>query len=146
MEIDQAKRLLTHLFQTQRVAVLATQGERGPYTSLMAVAATDDLKHILFATGRATRKFQNIRRNPRVALLLDNRSPGKSRTNYAVTAVGKTEKIAGEEREALQKIFLSKHPDLRPFVAAPDSAFLKCFVEEYVIVANFQDVTVIKPE
>jgi nitroimidazol reductase NimA-like FMN-containing flavoprotein (pyridoxamine 5'-phosphate oxidase superfamily) len=146
MDVNQVKRLLKNLFETQRLAVLATQGRDGPYTSLMTFAATDDLKHLLFATDRVTRKYANISKNPRVSLLIDNRSPNKSRTNFAVTAMGKTKAPAEHEGESLRKIFLMKHPDLREFVNGPGCVLLSCSVEEYVIVKNFQDVVVYRPE
>ena len=145
MENEQAKRLLKTLFKTQRLAVLATQGEDGPYTSLMSFAASADLTLLTFATSRATRKYQNIARNPAVALLIDDRSPERSRTHHAVTAAGKVKETSGEEAEYLRAAFLLKHPDLRDFLNCPDCALLKCSVDEYVIVTNFQDVFVYKP-
>jgi nitroimidazol reductase NimA-like FMN-containing flavoprotein (pyridoxamine 5'-phosphate oxidase superfamily) len=50
------RELLAELFDSQRSAVLATQGGGQPYCSLMAFAATGDLRDLLFATLRATRK------------------------------------------------------------------------------------------
>jgi nitroimidazol reductase NimA-like FMN-containing flavoprotein (pyridoxamine 5'-phosphate oxidase superfamily) len=146
MDVNQVKRLLKNLFETQRLAVLATQGKNGPYTSLMTFTATDDLKHLLFVTERVTRKYANISKNPRVALLIDNRSPQKSRTNFAVTVMGKAQEPAEEESESLRKLFLTRHPDLREFLNNPGCALLRCLVEEYVIVKNFQDVVVYRPE
>lgn len=146
MDVNQVKRLLKNLFETQRLAVLATQGQDGPYASLMTFAATDDLKRFLFATERGTRKYANISKNPRVSLLIDNRSPEKSRTNFAVTVMGNAKEPAERESESLRKIFLAKHPDLRKFLNNPGCALLSCSVEEYVIVTNFQDVVVYEPE
>jgi len=61
------------LLDSQKLAVLSTQGEAGPYVSLVAFAAADDLKSILFATPVYTRKYDNLKRKPEVALLVDNR-------------------------------------------------------------------------
>ena len=61
-------------FHRRRLAVLATQHEGKPYASLVAFAATDDLKTIIFATTRSTRKFVYLSSNPAVALLIDNRT------------------------------------------------------------------------
>ena len=51
---------LNRVFSHQLLAVLATQGPQGPYGSLVAFAATMDLKYLLFATLRSTRKFKNL--------------------------------------------------------------------------------------
>ena len=63
------------LMMEQRLAVLCTaQPDGQAYTSLVAFAASQDLKQIAFATMRATRKFANLSSNPRVARLLDDRA------------------------------------------------------------------------
>jgi nitroimidazol reductase NimA-like FMN-containing flavoprotein (pyridoxamine 5'-phosphate oxidase superfamily) len=62
------------LLRGQRFAVLATDSEIGPYANLVAFWAAEDLSHIVFATLRATRKFNHLVTHPRVALLFDNRS------------------------------------------------------------------------
>jgi general stress protein 26 len=145
---DRSKHLLNKLLQTQRLAVLATQGDDGPYTSLMAIASTDDLKHLIFAAERASRKFANIMQNPRVALLIDDRTADSSdfRSNIAVTAVGKAAEMVGIENEHLQEVFLTKHPDLKKFVEEPACALLACAVERYYIVSNFREVIEFRPE
>lgn len=65
----QLKEFLKNLFSSQRLAVLATQSERQPYGNLVAFVAANDLKYLLFATTRATRKYSNISDNPRVAMV-----------------------------------------------------------------------------
>lgn len=70
---DGLESLLRDLFRFQRLAVLATQREGQPFTNLVAFAATDDLKHLAFATTRATRKYANLAADSQVAMLVDNR-------------------------------------------------------------------------
>lgn len=67
------KKVLERLFATERLAVLATGGDSGPYTSIMSVAVTPDLAQIFFVTDRSSRKYINIIKNIAVALLFDNR-------------------------------------------------------------------------
>jgi hypothetical protein len=112
----------------------------------MAIAATDDLRRIIFATDRTTRKYANISRNSRVALLIDNRSPSNSGAQFAVTAIGKAQEPGVAEKESLRAAFLLKHPHLRKFLSNPQCALFQCSVEEYVVVKNFQDVAIYKPE
>lgn len=139
---SQLRKFLKDLFSSQRLAVLATQSRRQPYGNLVAFMATDDLKHLLFATTRATRKFVNISKNPKVAMVVDNRSNEESDFHQAaaVTATGVVKEIMGPEKARFQKLYLSKHPYLKDFVSSPTCALLKVEVETYTIVNRFQNV------
>jgi nitroimidazol reductase NimA-like FMN-containing flavoprotein (pyridoxamine 5'-phosphate oxidase superfamily) len=112
--IARLKEFLKDLFSSQRLAVLATQNRRQPYGNLVAFMATDDLKHLLFATTRATRKYANISRNPRIAMVVDNRSNQEADFHQvaAVTATGVVKEVEGPEKERFQKLYLSRHPYL----------------------------------
>ena len=139
---SQLKEFLKDLFASQRLAVLATQSKRQPYGNLVAFTATHDLKHLLFATARATRKYANISGNPRIAMVIDNRSNREADFHQAaaVTATGVVKEVEGSEKEALLKLYLSGHPYLRDFVSSPTCALLKMQVETYYVVRQFQNV------
>ncbi len=141
-EKEQMRDILLDLFSSQTLGVLATQGEGNPYGSLVAIAATDDLTRILFATMRSTRKFNNIVANKRVAMVLDNRSnrPSDFRKAVAVTATGVAGEVPSSERDSLQKIYLARHPSLKEFVTAPTCALMQIGVERYYVVYRFQNV------
>lgn len=130
------------LLQTQSLAVLATQERGQPYCNLMAMAATPDLKHLIFATSRATRKYANLLADPRVSVLVDNRanSPADFVRAAAVTALGKAWELQGRERQEYLHIYLAKHPYLAEFTAAPTCALLKVRVDKYILVTRFQEV------
>jgi nitroimidazol reductase NimA-like FMN-containing flavoprotein (pyridoxamine 5'-phosphate oxidase superfamily) len=136
------RNLLQKLFSSQLLAVLGTQSQSGPYGNLVAFAVTDDLKTLLFATTRSTRKYDNLMGNPRVAMVMDNRSNDEEDFHeaVAVTATGSVKELDGVEKDKLQSIFLSKHPYLIDFVNAPTCALLKVEVETYYIVQQFQKV------
>ena len=78
------------LLESQPLAVLSSSAQGHPYTNLVAFAATEDLRRVVFATMRATRKYQNMHEDPRVSLLIDDRSNRVSdiRDALAVTAQG----------------------------------------------------------
>jgi nitroimidazol reductase NimA-like FMN-containing flavoprotein (pyridoxamine 5'-phosphate oxidase superfamily) len=136
------RRLLKALFSSQPLAVLATQSNGQPYGNLVAFAATEDLKGLLFATVRSTRKFANITTDPRVAMVMDSRT--NQRVDFqkavAVTATGKVEELKGEEREGFLKVYLSKHSHLKRFVTSPKCALLRINVDSYYVVRRFQKV------
>ena len=136
------RKTLQELFSSQRLAVLATQGTEHPYGSLIAFAATHDLKHILFATTRATRKYANLSALSRVAMVVDNRSNQDSDFHkaVAVTVMGTAEEVKDTEREDFLRLYLSKHPHLEEFVMSPTCALLKVSVDRYYLVSRFQNV------
>ena len=138
----QLREFLKNLFSSQRLAVLATQSRKQPYGNLVAFMATNDLKHLLFATTRATRKYANISNNPRIAMVVDNRSNQEADFHQAaaVTATGVVKEIEGPEKNRFQKLYLAKHPYLKEFVSSPTCALLKVEVETYYVVNRFQNV------
>ena len=140
--LDSMREDLKKLFTTQTLAVLSTQNEGQPYASLVAFAASEDLKSLFFATTRATRKYANLSSEPRVAMLVDSRSNEVSdfRWAMAVTATGEAEEVEGQERERVSKIYLSKHPHLDDFISSPSCALLKIRVERYYVATRFQNV------
>lgn len=138
---------LIELFSSQKLAVLSTQADGQPYASLVLFVATDDLKYLLFATSRSTRKYANLAADSHAALLIDSRSHRDSDLHQAVavTATGMVDEIQGTERERLVELYLEKHPYLDEFVNAPSNALLRLTVESYVMVSRFQNVTVLHP-
>jgi uncharacterized pyridoxamine 5'-phosphate oxidase family protein len=135
--------LLREIVSTQYFAVLNTIGQGLPHSNLVSFAATEDLKSLVFVTGRNTRKYRNVQDNHNVSLLVDNRTNRPSDTSQAIAiaAIG----IAREEidnRSLLRDIFLARHPQLRQFVEAPDSAIMLVTIREYIVAAFDKTQTV----
>jgi nitroimidazol reductase NimA-like FMN-containing flavoprotein (pyridoxamine 5'-phosphate oxidase superfamily) len=131
------------LLASQKLAVLSTQGEKGPYVSLVAFTASDDLKSILFATPIYTRKYDNLKRKPEVALLVDNRSNSADdfKKGRAVTILGTTEELDGEEKKSALDMYSGAHPHLADFARSPTSGLFRIRVQHYYLVREFQNVT-----
>jgi nitroimidazol reductase NimA-like FMN-containing flavoprotein (pyridoxamine 5'-phosphate oxidase superfamily) len=138
----QIKKQLNELLDSQRFGVLSTHHRGQPYASLIAFYATEDLKHIYFATTRSTRKYANLVANARAALLVDSRTNQDLDISNAVaaTATGKTEEVEAEEKENLLKLYLRKHPQLKEFATSPTCALLRIKVDTYYFVNRFQEV------
>lgn len=141
------KRLLAELFRSQRLAVLATRGEAGPYASLVGFAASGDLRRLFFATDRGTAKFANLTADPRVALLVDDRRGGEAdfAEGVAVTAEGRAAEAPADRRAADLATFLARLPHLRRFASRPDCALVCVEVAVYHIVTQFQSVVDFHP-
>ena len=139
---EDVQNLIRHLFATQNLAVLATHSQKQPYASLVAYAATNDLKYLYFATPKTTRKFANLLINPQVAVLI-NSSTNQTADFHraiAVTAVGEAEEVAAADREQLLPFYLAKHPYLEEFAKSPTTAVVQVTVRSYYLVKNFQKV------
>jgi nitroimidazol reductase NimA-like FMN-containing flavoprotein (pyridoxamine 5'-phosphate oxidase superfamily) len=134
------------LFESQMFGVLATEGKAIPHTSLVAFANTGDLSRLVFATTRASRKFLNIRENPNVALLIDDRANSISdfKDAVAVTAHGRAREPQGEEREELLLLYMNKQAPLGNFAGSPSIALMVIDVNVYDIVTRFQRVLELK--
>jgi nitroimidazol reductase NimA-like FMN-containing flavoprotein (pyridoxamine 5'-phosphate oxidase superfamily) len=134
--------LIRNLLESQNLAVLSTQNHGQPYCNLIALAATGDLKYLLFATTRATRKYANLMADSRVAVLVDNRRNDASdfAAAAALTALGKAWEVQGAERQQLLAVYLGKHPNLEEFVTSPTCALLRIRVDTYIVVTRFQEV------
>ena len=133
---------LRNLFEAQNLAVVATQTGGQPYASLVAFVATDDLRHLYFVTPRTTRKFSNLISDSRVAVLVNSSINQESDFHDAValTVTGVAEEIKDPEREAIQELYLSKHPYLEDFARSPSCAFIRVTARSYYMVQNFQNV------
>lgn len=130
------------LLENQKLAALSTQRDGHPYTSLMAFAYTPDLQELVVATGKTTRKHQNLLQESRVSLLVDNRSNSEDDFHAAValTVLGTAGPVDASERSAYLQLYLKRHPYLEQFLAAPSTALIKIMVNHYLLVSRFQKV------
>lgn len=139
---DQLKGIIRELLAAQRLGVLSTQSKGEPHASLVAFVPTEDLKSILFATPRTTRKYANLMADSRAALLIDNRANQDSdfRTAMAVTAKGIARELREADRERSVELYLVRHPQLEEFAKAPSCALMLLTVHTYQVVGRFQRV------
>jgi nitroimidazol reductase NimA-like FMN-containing flavoprotein (pyridoxamine 5'-phosphate oxidase superfamily) len=126
--------LLREILGRQYFAALNTLRQGLPYSNLVSFAITDDLRSLVFVTGRNTQKYRNIQENHNISLLIDSRTNTPSDTSdaIAITVVG-TAREETDDKSILQDILLARHPQLRHFVEAPDSAIMLVTVQEYII-------------
>ncbi|MGO9120108.1 MAG: pyridoxamine 5'-phosphate oxidase family protein [Desulfomonilaceae bacterium] len=132
-----------NLLASQKFAVLSTQERDHPYLNLVAFAETSDLRTLLIATPRATRKYGNLSSKSGVALLVDNRSNDAAdiREAMAVTIIGIALEVPDSERERFERVYLEKQPHMEEFLSSPATALIKVDVESYLLVSRFQKVT-----
>ena len=136
---------LEELCGSEMSAVLATDGGGQPYTSLVSFALSPDRKGLIFATPKATSKYKNIAKNPRVSVLIDNRSRAKGdiMLGEAITILGLARPVRrGKRWRELAAVLVSKNPALHEFITAPTTALIYIEAAKYIHVGRFQAITV----
>ena len=136
---------IERLLRDQPYGVLCTHGEEQAYGSLVAFAASDDLRHVAFSTPVTTRKFQLLAAHPRVALLVDDRTRHADADFMDVSAVTAVGRAVVVERstpafDELARSLLERHRYLDELLRSPTGALVRIDVELYVHVERFQTV------
>jgi uncharacterized protein YhbP (UPF0306 family) len=141
-EASRIRNDIRNLLRSQALAVLATAGRRSPYCTLVGFAFTTNLRTLVFATVRDTRKFKNIEADGAVSLLIDSRtnSIGDFKNAAALTVLGTAAEVTGAKRGPYRRLYLKRHPHLRDFIDSPNTALVAVTVERYIIVQRFQEV------
>lgn len=140
--VENLENQIQELMAGQQLAVLATRTDGAPHTSLVAFRASGDLRHLIFATGRATRKFNFLQSDNRASLLIDNRSHQASdfRLAMALTARGTVKEVEGRGRMEALTSYIERFPCLEDFARSPGTALMCLEVHRYSLVRRFQDV------
>lgn len=128
------------LLAAKDALVLATASEEGPYASLMAYASAGP-DQVALVTPRDSRKYRNIRGDPRVSLLVDTRDrdfPDNREKARALTVTGEAREATGEERKRLVALLLKAHPHMKGFADSPDAAVLLARAESYLLVTGVE--------
>jgi general stress protein 26 len=89
----------------ERLAVLATAGENGQLeAALMGFAVTPELE-IIFDTLQTSRKYPNLKKNPRVAWVIG------CTTEITVQYEGMARELSGPELAKYKKVYFAAFPD-----------------------------------
>ena len=139
---------IRRLVKDQLYGVLCTQSDGQPYGSMVAFAFTEDLKHVVFGTPRATKKYQILTACSNVALVVNNmnRHPNDLMKVEALTATGRASEITPTEPATRWvNMLLQRHPHLEAFIISPSTALFEVKIGRYFFVRSFQDVTQWEP-
>ncbi len=126
---------LKYLNEKERYAVLATDSDGQPFTSLIAYALTENLNGVIFATPKNTGKYKNILKNPRVSVLIDSRwnSDCDYLNTESVTIIGTAHSLRkGRKRKELSSVLMKKHSKLSTFIKSSTTALILISVTQCV--------------
>jgi nitroimidazol reductase NimA-like FMN-containing flavoprotein (pyridoxamine 5'-phosphate oxidase superfamily) len=135
---------LDALDKDQLHAVLATDSDGQPYTSMIAYALTPHKKGIVFVTPQKTQKYKNILKNNRVSILIDTRS--NTEKDYmsaeSLTILGNAIPVRKAEKwSELTGILMRKHPKLTEIIHSPETKLIFVKITRCIHVNRFQTVS-----
>ncbi|MBW7971974.1 DUF2470 domain-containing protein [Bradyrhizobium sp. BR 10289] len=140
------QRLAKSLLRRSRQGALATlmAGSGDPYCSLVNLASHPDGSPILLISSLAVHT-RNLVADSRVSLMLDERAAGDPLEGARIMLSGRAEP-AGEEKDLLQRRYLSAHPSAEAFVSFKDFSFFRIRPTGTHLVAGFGRIVDLKPE
>jgi len=116
--------------------VLATTDGETPHCSLMAYVPDDSGERLFLITSSASRKYQNIRRHPRVSLLIDTRGERQYELTQALTVTGICDILRDTAEIARVKgAFVRQHPHLAGFIRKDEMAVV-CVQVDFFLLMN----------
>jgi len=136
------KTYIEDVFQANKLAVLATEGNGQPHASLVAITPIDDFVHLIFATYRSTRKYKNLINNGKIAILFENRFINNlnQKETTALTAYGYAKEVNKDEYNMALQTHVLKHPSQSEFVSSTECAVFLVVVEAYQLVLGIDDI------
>ena len=122
-------KLMREVLENQSMGVLSTSSENQPHCSLMAYILDEQLTALYLVTHKDTRKFTNIRTNPKVSLMIDTRlTDGNDNREKlkALTITGKAQLVsdASLSKRVIAR-FGERHPHLQEFAQAESAVVMK---------------------
>jgi nitroimidazol reductase NimA-like FMN-containing flavoprotein (pyridoxamine 5'-phosphate oxidase superfamily) len=126
------------MLQAGRHCVMATAADNQPYCSLMAYTVNDECNQIFMGTRRNTRKYQNLKENPLVSLLMDSRDQDQPQALTVEGVIKELDRDHGKDK--VREALISKHPQLKSLLDSSDAAILSVKVKSVVFLNGLTDV------
>jgi heme iron utilization protein len=133
---------IADILKDSKYAVLATEGDGQPHTSLIAVTWLKGFRQLIFVTYRGTQKHLNIANNGKVAVLTEsgNNNTSLFQEKSVLTAYGHAEEIVLAENDEIFQAHLERHPELLFLSQSKDCAVMRIKIDKYQVVRGIEDV------
>ena len=138
--------LLTHcqkLIRKCNILVLATSGDEGIHTSLMAYANSADCSEIYMVSSRKSRKWQNLSQNAQVSLLIDDRDEKLSDRRHEIQALTVKGTFVPVTEESEIKTITFAIADNAPAIAnafsGPENSIIRIKADSFQLLNGPQD-------
>jgi heme iron utilization protein len=137
-----SREYIEDVLKLNKFAVLATEGDGQPHTSLIAITPFGSFRQLIFATYRNTLKYRNLSHNRKVAVLIESEDVNMKglRKSIVLTIIGHTEEISRGENEAAYQAHLKRHPEMESFMLSSDCALILVIAQSYQVVYGIDDI------
>lgn len=123
-----------NLLRRSDLGVLATASPQGPLCSLMAFAMDEAFGHLFLATVPDSRKWRNIEADPRISLLVDDRTEVRDPERItALTICGRHEPPTPEDRAFGLDRLRRRHGCLAPLLDRPDVVLIRMRPQSFLL-------------
>jgi nitroimidazol reductase NimA-like FMN-containing flavoprotein (pyridoxamine 5'-phosphate oxidase superfamily) len=145
---EHMKNTVAVLLNQQVQCVLATHGDEELALHLMAYAISTELDQIYFASLANTQKVANMRTNPNVTCLWDNRTGNNTdhTAGLAMSGFGQAHELTGEPALLAQRLLLQRNTTLKPLLLEPALVLFALHIDRYQWVEGYTRVVIYKPE
>jgi len=137
------KEYIEAVLKTSGFAVLATESNGQPHTSLIAITPFANFRQIIFATYRNTLKYRNLSHNNKVAVLIESGviNINGLKQSVVLTIIGHTEEINIAGNEATYQTHLKQHPEMESFMHSSDCVLIRVIAQSYQVVYGIDDIS-----
>lgn len=134
-EFQSPKALGRFILREALFGSLGTEGEGGyPYVGLVGMAAMPNGTPVMLLSN-LSRHTINVRKDPRVSLLLSEKPQGADPLQAGRLTV--TGRVAAAEKSEVRARYLVRHPEAVKYVDAPDHGFWSLEIRQGHLVAAF---------
>jgi uncharacterized pyridoxamine 5'-phosphate oxidase family protein len=137
-----SREYIEDVLKLNKFAVLATEGDGQPHTSLIAITPFGSFRQLIFATYRNTLKYRNLAHNRKVAVLIESEDVNMKglQKSIVLTIIGHTEEISKEDNEVSYQAHLKRHPEMESFMLSSDCALILVIAQSYQVVYGIDDI------
>ncbi|ABB38585.2 pyridoxamine 5'-phosphate oxidase-related FMN-binding protein [Oleidesulfovibrio alaskensis G20] len=114
----------------------ATAGAVVPHCSLMSYVVTGEGVSLYVATGKNSRKYENMRANPVVSILVDNRDTAGNGPYALTLAAQAVIDLPCAERRKAAGLLAASHAPLRQLLETPSCAVVRLDVSEMTLLTD----------
>lgn len=130
--LEQIERIL----KANSLCVLCTVGGGHPYCSLMTYILSDDLRTLYMITTQESRKYENLRSNPHISVLVDTRQSLVSSGEKPISSVtfeGVYDPIEPGTMELIRTRMAREHGELAEILQSPGCVLLGIRLKSFLL-------------
>jgi nitroimidazol reductase NimA-like FMN-containing flavoprotein (pyridoxamine 5'-phosphate oxidase superfamily) len=142
------KSTVASVLNQQIQCVLATLGDKELALHLMAYAFSENLDEIYLASLENTQKVKNMRGNPKVTCLWNNRTGNNTdhTEGLAMSGFAKARELTGEDNQTALHLLSQRNATLKPLMSDPSVIIFALHIDRYQWVEGYTRVVIYEPE